>query len=978
MTHTEADFEAAIVRSLVEDGGYVEGDPSRFNADLGLFERDLIEFVQTTQPGAWDGLVKLYGSAAGAHLAKRAAKQIDARGTVDVLRHGFDDQNVKGIRVAYFRPAHGLTPELEERYEANTLTVTRQVPFDPKSNKTLDLMLSVNGIPVATAELKNELTGQSVEDAVVQYRKDRDPRITTLSKRAVVHFAVDPYEAMMTTRLAGDHTVFLPFNRGYEMGAGNPPNPDGYRTAYLWEQVWERHAWMDLLGRFVHVETPEGVSKALAKKAATTIFPRFQQWDVVRKLEAAARADGPGGNYLVEHSAGSGKSNSIAWLSHRLANLHDPSDHKVFDKVVVITDRRILDHQLQETIYQFEHAYGMVVRVDRDSGQLADALSGEQAKIIITTLQKFPFVMEHVDALPNRSYAVIIDEAHSSQTGEAAKELRAVLGDDGEEAETVSSEDVVTARIAGRGRQPNLSFFAFTATPKAKTLQMFGHKIVGPDGTEVYAPFHLYSMKQAIEEGFIMDVLRSYTTYDTYYKIAKASEDNPEVDPAKAKAQIARYVTLHPENLAQRARIIVDHFLEKTAAKIEGRAKAMVVASSREHAMRLKIAIDKYLDEIGVDIGVLVALSGSITIDGVDYTESSMNGFPDHQTAHKFDTDDYRIMVVAEKFQTGFDQPLLHTMYVDKPLHGLAAVQTLSRLNRRHPDKHDTFVLDFQNETEEIAEAFEPYYRTTLAIPTDPNAMVDARSALAEFGVIWESEIGPVVAALESDRSKDQAKVYAGLEPALGRFKELGPEDQGEFRDALKRFINVYSFMSQVVSYTDPQLEAWYLFSRALRSVLPRRHGEGTIDVSSKVELTHLRVERDEDEVDISLDEGDLLEIVLGGSSYTEAEKETLAEIIRQINERLGRPLTKADQIVFDQMEQEWVEDDQLTQQARANDLENFSLAFAKVFERSMLDRLSKNEDLVMKILDSEELRTSLETLYVERVYRTLRRAESE
>ena len=974
MTHKEADFEAAIVASLLEDGGYVEGDPSTFNADLGLFERDLVEFVQTTQPDAWDGLVKLYGPAASSQLVRRAAKQIDERGAVDVLRHGFDDNNVKDIRVAYFRPAHGLTAELEERYNANTLTITRQVAFDPKSKKTLDLLLSVNGVPVATAELKNPLTKQNVGDAMTQYRTKRDPRNTTLSKRCVVHFAVDPYEVMMTTLLAWDDTMFLPFNMGHDGGSGNPVNPDGYRTSYLWERVWERHAWLDLLGRFIHIETPQDVTKIAAKKQSVTIFPRFHQWDSVRTLEAAARADGPGSNYLVQHSAGSGKSNSIAWLAHRLSNLHNKEDTKVFDKVVVITDRRILDKQLQSTIYQFEHVHGVIERIDKDSRQLAAALGGEQAKIIITTLQKFPFVMEHIDNLVGRSYAVIVDEAHSSQSGEAAKDLKAVLGvaDTSPDTETVSSEDVLVARVAGRGRQPNLSFFAFTATPKAKTLQIFGRKTV-VDGEDVYEPFHLYAMRQAIEEGFIEDVLRSYTTYDTFYKIAKASADNPEVDPGKAKAQIARYVTLHAENLAQRATIVINHFQEKTARKMKGRAKAMVVTSSREHAVRFKLALDKYLDENGLSLGVLVAFSGKISVNGDEYTESSMNGAPESRTASLFDTAAYRIMVVAEKFQTGFDQPLLHTMYVDKTLSGLAAVQTLSRLNRRHDDKEDTFVLDFQNDTEDIQKAFEPYYGRTLAIPTDPNEMHTARSALAASGVIWADEIPPVVEALRSDNDKEQAKVYAGLEPALERFGARSEEQQDEFRDDLKKYINLYSFMSQVVPYTDQTMEDWYVYSRALRSVLPREEGGGTIDVSSKVQLTHLKVSLAEGETDISLGDADPITPPLVDGKQHEVDEETLEEIIRQINEALGRTLTGADKLVFDQMEQEWLEDDTLGDQARNSGIENFGLVFNKKFDSSMLDRLSKNEDLVLKILDSPGIKEALQAYYLAKVYRSLR-----
>jgi type I restriction enzyme, R subunit len=561
MRANETDFEEAIEASLLSVGGYQKSEPSHFDPVLGLDPLELFTFIETTQSNAWTELMARHGGSekARANFARRLAKALDDHGTVDVLRHGVVDLGIT-IQLAFFRPAHSLTPELVARYNANRVTVTRQLTYEPIGGKALDLALLVNGIPTATAELKNQLTRQTVEHAKAQYRNDRDPSNVTLSRRAVVHFAVDPENVAMTTRLEGANTRFIPFNQGTggtgeAGGAGNPPNPNGQRTAYLWEQVWQRDSWLDVLARFVHVEMPEKGSAAAKKKGALVIFPRFHQLDAVRRLEANARANGAGRRYLVQHSAGSGKSNTIAWIAHRLSNLHDARDTKVFDKVVVITDRVVLDRQLQETIYQFEHAHGVVLKIDQNSQQLADALVGEQARIIITTLQKFPFVLEKVGSLPARRYAVIVDEAHSSQTGEAAKEMKAVLSlaeaealESAEVAQRGDAQDDLTKTVTGRGRQPNLSFFAFTATPKAKTLELFGEqvKIAGEDR---YRPFHLYSMKQAIEEGFILDVLANYTTYQRYFRLEKAVREDPNYDEAKARRAIARFVDLHPHNL---------------------------------------------------------------------------------------------------------------------------------------------------------------------------------------------------------------------------------------------------------------------------------------------------------------------------------------------------------------------------------------------------------------------------------------------
>ena len=997
MSSTEKAFEDAIELKLLSQGGYFLSLPGDFDRSLGLNLVELYEFIRATQPKPWVDLVaRGYGGdedAAELGFAKRLASELDARGTVDVLRHAVSDYGVT-LQLAFFKPAHGLSPELAAFYEANRVSVTRQFAYETDSNRSIDLALLVNGIPTATAELKNPLTGQGTEQAIAQYRQDRDPANVTLARRALVHFAVDPDTVAMTTRLEGKNTRFLPFNQGSggsgEVGgAGNPPSSTGHRTAYLWEQVWQRDSWLDLLARFIHVEVPDVKSKAARSKGTVVIFPRFHQWDAVRKLEADAKAVGAGRNYLVQHSAGSGKSNTIAWICHRLANLHDTSDGKVFDKVVVVTDRVVLDRQLQETIYQFEHARGVVVKIDQDSNQLAEALLGEQAKVIITTLQKFPFVLDKISGAKARRYAVVVDEAHSSQSGIAAKELRAALtkGQDAgaeliaaereeaaEEAAHGDTEDRLVNTLAGRGRQENISFFAFTATPKAKTLELFGQLVQRPSGAR-YEPFHLYSMRQAIEEGFILDVLKNYTTYQTYWRIEKAVADDPSHDKTRAKAAIARFVALHPTNLAQKAELIVEHYRRHTTHKIGGRAKAMVVTSSRLHAVRYKQAIDRYLAERGyTDLSTLVAFSGKVLDDSITFTEAGMNGFREAETAERFDTDDYQVLIVAEKFQTGFDQPLLHTMYVDKVLTGLNAVQTLSRLNRTMPGKDDTFVLDFRNETEDIQRAFGPWFEQTQAIPTDPNLLWDTHRALMASPVIFEDEIEPAVRELLAGRRVDNhGKVYATLDPALTRYEALEREDQDDFRDLLGRYVSIYGFIAQIVSFTDARLERDYVYARALEARLPRGTVEA-IDIGSEVKLTHLRTEQTATG-SLSLTEGDpeVMAIYSGKGPQHVPEHENLSTIVDVLNERFGLNLTEQDQLLFDQLEETWVANPDMADRARNNSLENFRLAFNHSFLGDVVERMAGNEAIFKRVLDDDDFQTLLRSFYAARVYERLR-----
>ena len=850
--HREKAFEDAIEASLLADGGYTKADPANFDHERYLDPSVLIPFLKETQPKEWAALEKLHGDRTEKIVLDDLCKALDSQGSLPVIRHGFKCFGKK-LRLAFFAPASGMNPETERRYKANRLTVTRQLQYSPNHTNSLDLTLSLNGLPVATAELKNPLSGQHVKNAIRQYQLDRDPhdKIFEFKKRALVHFAVDPDEVYMTTRLARERTFFLPFNKGRDLGAGNPDNPDGYKTAYLWEEVWEREAWLDILSRFLHLEVKEEKKNGKKTTRETMIFPRYHQWDSVRKMEADARQAGAGKNYLIQHSAGSGKSNSIAWLAHRLASLHDAQDEKVFHSVVVITDRLVLDKQLQDTIYQFEHKQGVVEKIEQDSNQLATALK-DGVPIIITTLQKFPFVTEKVGELPARNYAVIVDEAHSSQSGESAAELKGVLAgqvireqaqQEAEEQGLPDYEEEVLRTMAKRGRQPNLSFFGFTATPKYKTLEVFGER--GPDGKA--RPFHLYSMRQAIDEGFILDVLDHYTTYKAYYKLIKSIEDDPKVEKRKAALALARFMSLHPYNISQKTEVMVEHFRTFTKHKIGGRAKAMVVTRSRLHAVRYKLEFDKYIRGKGyTDVRALVAFSGEVQdpdIPDVRYTEVGMNeGIREKQLPDEFDTDKYHVLIVAEKYQTGFDQPLLHTMYVDKRLAGIQAVQTLSRLNRTCSGKEDKFVLDLVNEREEIQEAFQPYYEHTVpGDEVDPHKLYELQSKVMGRHVVFDADVQEFakVYYAPGNRSPERLhpKLYALLDPCVVRFEELDEEEQDEYRGLLVDFRNLYSFLSQVIPYQDSDLEKLYTYVRFLLTRLPRRDSGPRYDFEDEVML---------------------------------------------------------------------------------------------------------------------------------------------
>lgn len=982
--HLEVAFEDLIETHLVGDG-WERGTSATFDPKLGIDFDEMFAFIGATQSTAWEELVIRRGDREKAHgeFRKLVVKRIEESGTLHVLRRGVTDMGID-FRLAYFKPEHGLTPELVAGYRANRCTVVRQLAYsesDPE--KTLDLALLVNGIPIATAELKNPLTRQNAEHAKKQYRH-RDPSEPIFS-RTLAHFAVDPDLVFMTTQLAGEETTFLPFNQGSagageRGGAGNPPRTrNRHATAYLWEEIWQRDAWLELLHRFLHVEPKAPAAARSRRKAAhgRLIFPRFHQWDTVRKLVAETGERGPGANYLVQHSAGSGKSNTIAWLAHRLAGLH-ARDRKVFDKVVVITDRIVLDRQLQGTIFQFDHEPGVVAKVEGTSAQLAEALESSTAKVIVSTLQKFPHIIRGLSDLSDKNFAVIIDEAHSSQSGEAAKALRAALGSAAEIAEADEDGDIESDEVAEmatklversareRGPQPNISFIAFTATPTNRTLTIFGRRVEGQ-----LRPFHTYSMRQAIEEGFILDVLKRFMPYKVFWKVASTLEEDPEVERRKAATEIVRFVSAQPQTLEEKAKIIVEHFRATTRRQIGGHAKAMVVTASRELAVRTHFAIEAYVRAQGYpDCGALVAFSDTVKVDGEKFTEAEINGFGEKRLPDRFGEDRHRILTVAEKYQTGFDQPLLHTMYVDKQLDKLRAVQTLSRLNRIHPGKDDTFVLDFVNSAETIRAAFEPWYEETSALPTDPNELYSARERVREFGLTDAGEEAAFAEAFLRAEDGAHAALYGHLEPAKIRFEELDEDERREFHADAAKFCDLYAFLSQGAGFVDPRLEQAYLYLRHLQRVLPRQRSE-TIDLGGALELTHLRVQEGA-ETDASLDEGaEPMSPESSEAIVVEPETDSISRIIRDLNERHGLQLGAGDEIVR-RIATSLNEDPDLQEAAVVNSFANFELLFNEKFEEKAIEARNQSWEFFELAFGDAETRDQIAVALAQEVYAKL------
>jgi type I restriction enzyme, R subunit len=986
--HSEATFESNIVDHLCKSGWHL-GSAADFSKDLALDKQAILAFVQSSQPKEWDKLKQYYREDTENKFIQRLFKELDLRGTLDVVRHGITDSGCK-FKLAYFKPDSNLNPDTLNLYKQNRLTVTRQVYFTSKSNKSIDLVLSLNGLPLATIELKNHFTGQGVNDAIEQYKTNRDPKelLFQFKKRALVHFTLDADDVYFTTKLDSSGTRFFPFNKGFNHAAGNPPAKDyeSYRTEYFWKDILSVDSWLEIIGRFLHLQKEDFVVDGKKYTRENMLFPRYHQVDVVREVTSNARKTGPGKNYLIQHSAGSGKSNSIAWLAYRLSSLFSEKDEKVFDSVIVVTDRNVLDQQLQNTIYQFEHKQGVVQRIDNNSEQLAEAIK-TGTNIIITTLQKFPYALNHLAETPNRKYAVIIDEAHSSQGGEASRKMtEALAGKNVSLEESVNIEtsientetdedDIIREVIRKRGPQSNISIFAFTATPKAKTLEVFGVK----DAEGKPRPFHLYSMRQAIEEGFILDVLKNYTSYKEYYKFTKAIEDDPELNKRKAIKAIGRFASLLPYSLAQKTEVMIEHFRQVTMKKIGGKAKAMVVTSSRKHALRYYLEFKEYIKEKGyVDIKALVAFSGSVIDDlyPEGATESELNGFGERELPDRFSTPEYQVLLVADKYQTGFDQPLLHTMYVDKKLSGVKAVQTLSRLNRTHPGKEDTFILDFTNDREEIIKSFQPYYElTTMPETTDPNHLYDLKGRMDSANVYYQSEVdgfAKIFYRPGNTSLRDQGKLYGYIDPAIDRFKAIDSEEtKDEFKKSMTSFVRLYSFLSQILPFQDVDLEKLYTYGRFLLSKLPKSDYTDRLKLDNEVALEYYRLQK--------VAEGDLvlqLQGEFGLKPTTEAgigrpkdEKERLSNIINLLNNKYGTEFTDADKLYFEQIEQALFENDELKVRAQNNPIENFKYAFEEVFIQTLIDRMKENEEIFDKLMGNNEFRDDVKEWLTKKIY---------
>lgn len=1024
-------FQNDIIKSLSEQGWLV-GSVSEYDKAHALYPEDLIGYFKDAWPERWDKFCKSNPQNSEKVFIQKTVRELERKGTLDVLRHGFKVPGVK-IDLCSFKPDHGMNPDTERRYAANRLRVVEEVSYSPHArpgeyNPRLDLVLFVNGIPTATLELKSEFK-QTVEHAKRQYKKDRpvkDPvtrksePLLTFKRGALVHFAVSQDEVAMTTKLAGKDTFFLPFNRGTaDGGAGNPraEHEGTYATAYLWEQLFQKDAWLKVLGRFLHLEKKtEEDFYGNRKTKETLIFPRYHQWDVVNQIVETTRSEGAGKRYLIQHSAGSGKSNSIAWAAHQLAQLYDADGNKLFSSVIVVTDRTVLDSQLQDTIYQFEHAQGVVRPISRDIGnqskseQLAEALA-EQTRIIIVTIQTFPALFDALEKYPKLAsgrYAVIADEAHSSQTGSSASKLKAILGGELPEGEELSAEELLGAAVASRKPSEQISYYAFTATPKAKTLELFGRE---PDPTqprsETNKPeaFHLYSMRQAIEEGFILDVLRRYTTYAVAWKLAHGSGEDDVVDSKKARTTLAKWVRLHPYNISQKVEVIVEHFRENVRHLLDGQAKAMVVTSSRQEAVRYQLAMQQYINDKGYqDVHPLVAFSGSLPPDDVipeEVTETSkllnpgLNG-RDHAKA--FDTDEYNVMLVANKFQTGFDQPKLCAMYVDKKLQGVECVQTLSRLNRLFPGK-ETFILDFVNDTQDVLDSFLPYYnKAELTGVSDAQVVYDLQDALDKEQVYQWNEVEAFALAF-FDPKADSSKLSYYCQPARERFnkrykllrderndarharkqaeadgntagikhadsilKELGEalDTLDLFKKNLGSFVRAYEFLSQIIFFEDAELEQLCVFAKHLFPLLRQEALEDDdIDIS-ELALSHYRItKRKEHELRLVDDDNkhglDPLEGVGSGKPH-DPEKKRLSEIIDALNEIFGAEVSDEDQLHFANGIAERVRRDDAVM-AQVNNHTSDQVMHGLLPKRLtdlVLDSITDHEKLSMEILENE------------------------
>ena len=990
LRYTEQNFEDHIEEHL-NRSGYESLQSTDYDKSRCLIPDEVLQFIQDTQPEVYQRLERQYGADTPVKLLDRLSREIERRGVLDVLRRGIRDRGCH-FNLTYFQPSSGMNPEHQRLYKQNRFSLIRQLHYSQRNEKSLDMTLFLNGLPLVTMELKNSLTGQVFTDAEKQYRTDRDPREPLFRfKRCLVHFAVGNEKVSMTTHLQGDGTRFFPFNKDIE----NPPNRNGHKTAYLWEDILQSDNLIELINNFIHEqETTEKVYDTRTKevkdeKRKVLVFPRYHQLDVIRQLKAAIMEEGVGNNYLIQHTTGSGKSNSIAWLAHLLTHLFraETDTNRIFDSVIVVTDRRVLDRQLQNTIKQVARVEGVVHAVDKTSAQLRAFLeSGKD--IIISTIQKFSVIAEEIGTLQSKTFAVIIDEAHSSQSGESARNLRIslsqgiTLGVTEDDPDEVSDMDARILEEMERGRmQEHISYFGFSGTPKNKTLELFGRK----DAAGKFLPFHIYSMRQSISEGFTLDVLQNYTTFKRYFELIKSVPEDKEYEKARTLRALTNYVDLQHHSIETKTRIILEHFTARTEKTIEGKGRAMLVTPSRLHCVRYKQAFDRQMKEMGLPYGCLVAFSDTVhdTDNGQDYTENGMNALPPSVSIEdSFKNPNYRILIVASKFQTGFDEPMLQTMYVDKRLDGLQCVQTLSRLNRVAKGKTDTLVLDFVNEPDQIQEAFQQYYQTTmLAEETDPNRLYDLQDQLAGFDR-YDTETVDQFCLIFYDPDQPDELLQGILDGVVARWSELERDDREEFRSTLQRYIRLYGYISQLMTFTDVDLEKLYIFSHSLNKKLPKREHPDLQDVVESVDLDSFRVQKTHDSLQLSLEEEDseVKGYSSDGTTRREPEQDFLSNIIQALNDAHQTDFTEEHRVDLATIHRKVNEHEELRQVIEGDNSEsNKQYKFDEVVNEILLSFVSSKIDLYNKLTQEEvnaHLKRELYRVYLAQPAATAQRSD--
>jgi len=962
--YLEQDFEEHIEESLI-NSGYTSSDPSIYDKTLCLIPTQLIRFIQQTQSKTLEKLEIQFGTETESKLIKKVSTEIESRGVIDVLRKGVKTRGCE-FKLVYFQPKSGLNPEHKDLYKQNRFTVIRQLKYSLKNENSIDMGIFINGIPIVMMELKNTLTGQNHINGEKQWKYDRDPKESLFRfKRNLVYLSVGNEKVSMTTRLMGGKTRFLPYNKDIE----NPINPIGHKSHYLWEDILQPNSMLDLIENFVHISHQKEkvfdskVGKVVDKKTDVLIFPRFHQLKVIKKLKESVIEEGVGNNYLIQHTTGSGKSLSIGWLSHLLSSLYRNTDdtNRMFDSIIVVTDRRILDKQIRDTIKQLEQTKGVVNPVDVDSQQLKEYLEVGKT-IIVTTVQKFPVISESISRLKSKNFGVIIDEVHSSQSGETSKHLKMSLSksvldeyQEGEDRDDLTDyEQKILKQIISRGKQDHISYFGFSGTPKNKTLEIFGRK----NENGQFESFDTYSMEQSIYEGFTLDVLQNYTTYERYFKLNKKIDEDKELPSSRVKKMLVSWVDIQPHTITEKSKIILEHFIYNTSKKMSGKSRGMVVTRSRLHCVKFKLELDKQMKELGLPYKCLVGFSGTVYDKDThkEYTETSMNGFSERQTQDNLKDPKFRLLIVCDKFQTGFDEPLLHTMYVDKRLQGLQCVQTLSRLNRSMRGKTDTFVLDFVNKPKIIQDSFQPYYQGTILVEeTDPDKLhtLEGQIKHEDFNLVQDKTVNLLVEKFYDDRVPDE-ELQPILDIVVVDWKELDEDKREEFRHLIQSFIRLYGYISQIITFKSIPLEKLYIFLRFLNKKLPKRRRDRLTDIFSYVDLEYFRIEKKHTtKIELEGVYGELEPISTDIGSISDDPLDFLSHIVKMLNENFGSDLTDEDKVTLEKIQKQLNEDEELRKVHTSDNTEsNKQFVFNKVFDNLLQGLVDDSLDFYKKITE--------------------------